>query len=53
MREPFMNLSQRIAIAFTLFMTVAAPASLANEALEAEVKVDAQAVRNAAQGLMA
>ena len=33
-----MNLSQRIAIAFTLFMTVAAPASLANEALEAEVK---------------
>ena len=33
-----MNLSQRIAIAFTLFMTVVAPASLANEALEAEVK---------------
>ena len=33
-----MNLSQRIAIAFTLFMTVVAPASLANESLEAEVK---------------
>ena len=33
-----MNLSQRIAIAFALFMTVAAPASIANEALEAEVK---------------
>lgn len=33
-----MNLSRRIAIAFTLFITVAAPASFANEALEAEVK---------------
>ena len=33
-----MNLLQRVAIAFTFFMTVAAPTSLANEALEAEVK---------------
>ena len=33
-----MNLSQRIAIAFTLFISVASPASLANEVLEAEVK---------------
>ena len=34
-----MNLSQRIAIALTLFMFVVAPVSFANEALEAEVKV--------------
>ena len=34
-----MNLLQRVAIASTLLMTVAAPTSLANEALEAEVKV--------------
>ena len=33
-----MNLSQRIAIALTLCMTVVAPTSLANEALEGEVK---------------
>ncbi|MED5314520.1 MAG: amidohydrolase, partial [Pseudomonadota bacterium] len=33
-----MNLSQRIAIAFTLLIAVTAPVSLANEALEAEVK---------------
>ena len=38
MREPFMNLSQRIAIAFALVMTVVAPASIASEVLEAEVK---------------
>ena len=33
-----MNLSRRLAIAFSLFITVIAPALLANEALEAEVK---------------
>ena len=33
-----MNLSQRIAIAFTLLIAVTAPVSVANEALEAEVK---------------
>ena len=33
-----MNLLQRVAIACTFFMTVAAPTSLANEALEAEVR---------------
>ena len=38
MREPFMNPLQRIAIALTLIMTVVAPASIASEALEAEVK---------------
>ena len=38
MREPLMNLSQRIAIAFTLLIAVTTPVSLANEALEAEVK---------------
>ena len=38
MREPFMNLSQRIAIAFALVMTIFASASIASEVLEAEVK---------------
>ena len=33
-----MNLSQRIVIAFTLFMTLVATASIASEALEEEVK---------------
>ena len=38
MREPFMNVSQRIAIAFALVMTIFASASIASEVLEAEVK---------------
>ena len=38
MREPLMNLSRSIAIALSLFVTVIAPALLANEALEVEVK---------------